>query len=143
MNIDKDIEIVRDLGNEYYVVDKNRTKISFKESQAIENVLEELETKIGQTHLLSEEVYCLNLKIDEKDNEILDRDKEILDLRKELEKYKKAYELETYERQKFIEELETWKKIAEKLAELCVCGCEPRLYEKEGLIDWARKEVEK
>ena len=43
-DIDKDIEIVRDLGNEYYVVDKNRTKISFKESQAIENVLEDLET---------------------------------------------------------------------------------------------------
>lgn len=37
--IEKDIEIVKDLGLEYYVVNKKRTKITFKESQAIENVL--------------------------------------------------------------------------------------------------------
>ena len=72
--IDKDIEIVKK------IIDKNKDIVehfkrdtfsnfpieeSENEIQSIENVLEELETKIGQTHLLSEEVYCLNLKIDE------------------------------------------------------------------------------
>ena len=80
---------------------------------------------------------------------------------KELEKYKKAYELETYERQKFIDELDTWKKIAEKLAsKLNEAYFEQNdfwlFFEKEILkgieadygyvgdviIDWARKEVE-
>lgn len=78
----------------------------------------------------------------------------------ELEKYKKAYELETYERQKFIDELEIWKKIAEKLAsKLNEAYFEQNdfwlFFEKEILkgieadygyvgdviIDWARKEV--
>lgn len=77
----------------------------------------------------------------------------------ELERYKKAYELETYERQKFIDELETYKKIAEKLADYIVitdinediiCAdipeeiCEQRAIGdcKQCIIDWARKEVE-
>ena len=77
-----------------------------------------------------------------------------------LEKYKKAYELETYERQKFIDELETWKKIAEKLAEHISRRCyyvddysnscdviEDSCFEdkdcKQCIIGWTRKEVEK
>lgn len=88
--------------------------------------------------------------------------KSIENVLKELEKYKKAYELETYERQKFIDELETWKKIAEKLSsKLNEAYFEQNdfwlFFEKEILkgieadygyvgdviIDWARKEVEK
>lgn len=80
----------------------------------------------------------------------VDTDKAITSIEnvlKELEKYKKAYELETYERQKFIEELETYKKIAELMAsqinnydaQLVI----NRFRSKEEVIDWARKEVEK
>lgn len=74
------------------------------------------------------------------------------ELKSELEKYKKAYELETYERQKFIEELETWKKIAEKLAEyiaeksnFCAnkCCMNEDCHDNDCIIDWARKEVDK
>ena len=56
MNIDKDIEIVKDLGLEYYVVNKKRTKITFKESQAIENVLNELETYKKIAYKLAEHI---------------------------------------------------------------------------------------
>ena len=67
----------------------------------------------------------------------------------ELEKYKKAYELETYERQKFIDELDTWKKIAEKLAEVIerkfadkYSGIDVNKYKcKQSILGWARKEV--
>lgn len=58
----------------------------------------------------------------------------------ELEKYKKAYELETYERQKFIDELETWKKIAEKLAE--DLSKHIWLNDKEAIIKIYREKVE-
>ncbi len=71
----------------------------------------------------------------------------------EREKYKQAYELETYERQKFIDELETYKKIAEKLADemlphWCLGFGKCNTYitpgcSKQCIIDWARKEVEK
>ena len=81
----------------------------------------------------------------------------------EREKYKQAYELETYERQKFIDELETYKKIAEKLAEQVLksdielektddeyckfevlkCFSQKEKSCKQCIIDWARKEVEK
>ena len=66
--IEKDIEIVKDLGLEYYVVNKKRTKITFKESQAIENVLKELETYKKMAEKLAEYIekdytncsYCKN-----------------------------------------------------------------------------------
>lgn len=76
--------------------------------------------------------------------------------RVDLENYKQAYELETYERQKFIDDLETWKKIAEKLAdkltdiedgckhiptEICNEYSDGRCIQC--VIDLARKEVEK
>ena len=141
-NIDEDIKYLKNY------------KYDNEVRQAIDNVLSELEEKIEQ------------IKILENDNRVLDISlgRELQahkDTNKELEKYKKAYELETYERQKFIDELETWKKIAEKLAsKLNEAYFEQNdfllFFEKEILrgieadygyvgdviIDWARKEVE-
>ena len=93
--IDKDIEYLKEVVSLAKTLPLGEVKVLEEESQAIENVLAELE------------------------------------------KYKKAYELETYERQKFIEELETWKKIAEKLAEE-LAGNNDYM---QNIIDWARKEV--
>lgn len=108
MNIDKDIKKVREFVN--YIRDDEKAR--WRDEQwfiSTENVLSELEKKNTRIKNLEEE------------NELQHCDLQNSysinnGLKKELEKYKKAYELETYERQKFIEELENWKKIAEKLA---------------------------
>lgn len=150
MNIDKDIETIKDLieYSQNMINDMEYEKpveitIYKEDIQAIENVLSELEKK--------DKI----IKIDEmmsKEDGIY-----IQELKSELEKYKKAYELETYERQKFIEELETYKKIAEKLADLIVakvgtrthicknmnCDKEKAIFCNGCALDWARKEVEK
>lgn len=140
MNIDKDIEIVKEIithKDDYDVFFGYRIAkpypISAEEIQSISNVLSELEEKIEQ------------IKVLENDNRVLDislgRELEThKDTNKELEKYKKAYELETYERQKFIDELETWKKIAEKLAE--DLSKHIWLNDKEAIIKIYREKVE-
>ncbi len=157
MNIDKDIEIIENFLDitevvlPKYSTAKPKYCVSEEFKISTKNVLSELEKKDKQ--LKREKA---KLKVLSKIN------KEIFE---EKEKYKKAYELETYERQKFIEELETWKKIAEKLAEkveeiayemhldkiyaeLHNCNGIERNWNRgkeaeiKDIIDWARKEVD-
>ena len=63
-DLDKDIEECK------FLKDSWELSLDDDEKQAIENVLLELETKIGQTHLLSEEVFCLNKELEIKDKMI-------------------------------------------------------------------------
>ena len=157
-NIDKDIEKVNklwylldDVYSTGLVEDEERNEYQ----QAISNVLSELEEKIEQIKVLENNNRVLDISLGRELETHKDTDKE-------LEKYNKAYELETYERQKFIDELETYKKIAEKLAsKLNEAYFEQNdfwlFFEKEILkgieadygyvgdviIDWAKREVEK
>lgn len=128
------------------------------------NIDEDIE--ILKEHIKELEEKIEQIKVLENNNRVLDislgRELEThKDTNKELEKYKKAYELETYERQKFIDELDTWKKIAEFMADFInmytLSGEENQYCHRvidcqeiggsrsciECIIDWARKEVEK
>ena len=124
--IDKDIEHLKEVVSLAKTLPLGEVKVLEEESQAIDNVLSEFQ---GLREFSTETV------------------KRNAELQEELEKYKKAYELETYERQKFIEELENWKKIAEKLADewfdldelFMIRGKD--IHSAEQLLDWARKEV--
>ena len=117
-NIDKDIwrckELIGFVGCELREI----------EAQSIENVLSELETKIGQTHLLSEEVFCLN---------------------KELETYKKiaeklAVEVEILD-DKISAEIGNYTKGYCNIENGCIFNYKRKC--SECILDWARKEVEK
>lgn len=130
-NIDEDIKYLKNY------------KYDNEVRQAIDNVLSELEEKIEQIKILENNNRVLDISLGRE----LETHK---DTNKELEKYKKAYELETYERQKFIDEIETWKKIAKKLAEVIerkfadkYSGIDVNKYKcKQSILGWARKEVE-
>ena len=139
-NINKDIEIVKEIithKDDYDVFFGYRIAkpypISAEEIQSISNVLSELEEKIEQIKVLENNNRVLDISLGRE----LETHK---DTNKELEKYKKAYELETYERQKFIDELETYKKIAEKLAE--DLSKHIWLNDKEAIIKIYREKVE-
>lgn len=134
MNIDKDIEIV-------------------------EKFIEETQEEYSGT-LVDGKVYRIeNIPLEFKPTKELAN--AISNVLSELEKYKKAYKLETYERQKFIDELEIYKKIVPFMADFInmytLSGEENQYCHRvidcqeigggrscvECIIDWVKKEVEK
>lgn len=124
MNIDKDIEILKELTekcNACKFATCEQCEINWTQIQAISNVVSELESYKGKIIHLSDEEY----------NRVIEN------AQKDIKK-----------------ESETWKKIAEKLALRYadyLMDYEGRTGEKnhlipttaEKLLDWARKEVEK
>lgn len=151
MNIDKDIEIVKEFIKKDYepwsFYEKQGDEL-FELQEAIENVLSELEKKD---------------KIIKTDEMMLKEDGiYIQELKSELETYRgKIIHLSDEEYNQVIEnaqkdinkETETWKKIAEKLAYYtkdtkilikdCVgWGCTKGIECTDCIIDWAKREVE-
>ena len=145
MNIDKDIERVKNI--KYITLSGNidgkslRAEIPEEDKQAIENVLEEFE----RLEKLSFDVPLLTKDLENKRQE-------------NHELYDENIKLQM-ERDKLKEELETWKKIAEKLAEegnfqiyedkycdsnIFSCNVKsPKKTCKQCVIDWAKREVER
>ena len=127
-SIDKDIEILRDITrlNFGYSNTMVITEAKHKEiKQATENVLDELKNLQDDLRIHEETSF--------------DFQKENIELREEIKERHIKHIALAIENEDLEKELETYKKIAEKLAEeLEKCS----LDDKEGLLDWARKEVE-
>ena len=128
-DLDKDIELVSNLKNielkgkvnEQYIY----TKIPEEYLNAIENVLSELSNLKWKNEIYVKSIKSHKETIEKKDIEI-----EIL---------KRQVDVDNIILEKQDKETETWKKIAEKLADKLV---EIEDVCKQCIIDWARKEVE-